>query len=69
MASSTLSTALIPVKTPWSSGQGHARLAYDQHIIQQHLNRVEQMRATNATLCQIEITSKKHEPAGGQGGL
>jgi hypothetical protein len=60
---------LIPVKTPWSSGEGHARLAYDQHIIEQHLNRVEQMRATNATLCQMEISSQpKHGPAG-QGGF
>jgi hypothetical protein len=32
---------LIPVKTPWSSGRVHARLAYDQHIIEQYLNRVE----------------------------
>ncbi len=32
------------VKTPWSSGGVHARLAYDQHIIEQYLNRVEQMR-------------------------
>jgi hypothetical protein len=60
---------LIPVKTPWSSGGGHARLAYDQQIIEQYLNRVEQMRATNATLCQMEISSQpKHGPAG-QGGF
>jgi hypothetical protein len=51
---------LTPVKKPWSSGQELARIAYDQHMVQQYLNHVEQMRATNATLCQMEINSQKH---------
>ena len=60
---------LLPVKTSWSSWEGHARMAYDQHIIEQYLNRVGRMRATNATLCQMEISSQpKHGPAG-QGGF
>ncbi len=29
---------LIPVQTPWLSGGGHARLAYDQHIIEQYIS-------------------------------
>ena len=56
---------LIPVKTPWSSWEGHARMAYDQHMVEQYLDRVERIRASNATLCQMEISSQpKHGPAG-----
>jgi hypothetical protein len=54
---------LLPIKTPWSSGYGRQQCLRSTHdMIQNHLNHVEQMRNTNATLYQMEITSQRHGP-------
>jgi hypothetical protein len=53
---------LFTVKQPWSAGFGRANLAYDEDQVYKLGRKIQQLRETNAQLCQMEINM--NGPAG-----
>jgi hypothetical protein len=46
---------LYTVKQPWSAGMGQANLRYDEDQVYRIERKIQQLRETNAQLCQMEI--------------
>ncbi len=57
---------LAGVKFPWSSDHGRAPREYDDDQVDQIKEQIDEIRTTNAALCQLEYTATKGGP-GGQG--
>ena len=55
---------LAGVKSPWASDRGHAPLHYDAHRISLIERQIENIKSSNATMCQLEYTATKGGPGG-----
>ena len=52
------------VKSPWTSEGGHAPIHYDAHRISLIERQIENIKSSNATMCQLEYTATKGGPGG-----
>ena len=52
------------VKSPWTSEGGHAPIHYDAHRISLIQRQIENIKTSNATMCQLEYTATKGGPGG-----
>ena len=55
---------LAGVKSPWTSDHGHAPIHYDQYRISLIVRQIENIKTSNATMCQLEYTATKGGPGG-----
>ena len=55
---------LAGVKSPWTSDRGHAPIHYDAHRISLIERQIENIKSSNATMCQLEYTATKGGPGG-----
>ena len=60
----TVHSALFQVKSPWTSDRGHAPIHYDAHRISLIERQIENIKSSNATMCQLEYTATKGGPGG-----
>ena len=52
------------VKSPWNSDRGHASTHYDYHQIDVIARQIENIKSSNAVMCQLEYTATKGGPGG-----
>ncbi len=57
-------TYLAGVKSPWTSDRGHAPIHYDDYRISLIERQIENIKTSNAILCQLEYTATKGGPGG-----
>jgi hypothetical protein len=55
---------LAGVKSPWTSDRGHAPIHYDAHRISLIKRQIENIKSSNAAMCQLEYTATKGGPGG-----
>ena len=60
---------LLAVAPPWTTYDGHARMAYDQHKLFELNQRIDKLRTLNASTCQMQISSQRQNGPAGRRGL
>jgi hypothetical protein len=55
---------LAGVKSPWDAYLGHASVHYDHHQIDVIARQIENIKSSNAVMCQLEYTATKGGPGG-----
>jgi hypothetical protein len=55
---------LAGVKSPWTSDRGHAPVHYDDYRISLIERQIENVKTSNAVMCQLEYTATKGGPGG-----
>jgi hypothetical protein len=55
---------LAGVKSPWDAYLGHASIHYDHHQIDVIARQIEEIKYSNAVMCQLEYTATKGGPWG-----